>query len=582
MKRAFIYFIIIFFSIQAKSQDNINDFEELANGYFNQGKTAQAAEFYNKAGYAYWNRGNNTKALNAFQKAYDIFSGQGNIKASIAVGNNLGLIYLDEEKYANAHSAFTNVLAFARKTKNTLEIYNSLINVGTVAFELSSYNEAIAHTSEALVLAKEMSSLKALAKCYSLMAESYDKINDASNAYKYFELYSSIDKKIKAQEMENVMQTSAEEINRAHETKRITEIELKIKKGELKLTQDSLGVAERLAYERQMQVELRNEQLKKKELQLRYELHLRRTLITGIIIVGLFLIILGYFLWQKLKDNRTLKLQKEEITLQRNTLDVQNKKITDSIHYGLRIQQAILPDLNELYKRFDAFVIYRPKDIVSGDFYWFYELESENITTRFIALADCTGHGVPGAFMSMIGHRLLTEIVIERKTHEPSQVLDAINFHLRKALDQDNKQSVDGMDIAFCKIILRNGEYDELVFAGAKRPVMIYKRDEKKLTIVEGDRKGIGGFLSKENKVFTDKTIKITRGDSLFLYSDGIIDQPNTQRDRFGTTRFSKLINDNIDQPMSNIKTAIENTFDIYMKPEEQRDDVTIVGLNLS
>lgn len=581
MKNIF-FLITCLYSLTLWGQEKVNDFEELANGYYNQGKIVQAAEFYSKAGYAYWNKKDNARAASAFHKAYDIFSNQGNINASMTIGNNLGLIYLDDDKYTNAHTAFTNVLNYARKTKNTSEIFNALINVGNTALELSTYSEAISMAGEALTIAKEMNNLKSIAKCYSLFAESYEKMNDASNAYKYFELYSSIDKKIKMQEMEDVKQTSAEEINKAQEKKRITEIELKIKKGELKLTQDSLGVSARLAFERQMQLELRNEQLKKKEIQLRYELHIRRTLIVGIIVVVLFLFILSYLLKQKLRDNKMLKQQKEEIIEQRNKLDIQNKKITDSIHYGLRIQQAMLPDLNELDKRFDAFVIYRPKDIVSGDFYWFYETVTKNITNRFIALADCTGHGVPGAFMSMIGHRLLSEIVAERKIYQPSQVLETINTSLRKELDQDNKKSMDGMDMAFCRIILKDGQVDELIFAGAKRPILIGKQNENNLTMIDGDRKSIGGFHSSGDKPFTDKTLKMKTGDMLFLFSDGIIDQQNVKRDRFGTKRFSAIINDNIHEPMATIKTAIETSFDLYTRPEEQRDDITVLGLKMN
>src|SRR5208282_1992796 len=285
--------------------------------YFNQGKKIQAAEFYSKAGYAYWNKGNNTQAANVFQKAFDLFSDQGNTFAAVTVGNNLGIIYLDIAKYHDAYTAFSHVLMFAQKTKNNTDIFNALVNLGAIALEMNTYSDAISKTNEALTIAKELNNLKSIAKCYSILAESYEKMGDGNNAYKYFELYSSIDQKIKKQELEEVKEMSAEEVNKAHETKRITEIELKIKKGELKLTQDSLSVSERMAFEREMQVELRNEQL-----------------------------------------------QKKEITGQRNKLDEQNKKITDSIHYGLRIQQAMLPDLNELERRFEMFLMYRPKDIV--------------------------------------------------------------------------------------------------------------------------------------------------------------------------------------------------------------------------
>jgi serine phosphatase RsbU (regulator of sigma subunit) len=577
-----LFYLLVLIPVTLKGQEKMNELEELAKGYYDQGKLTQAAEFYSKAGYAYWNKGNLTQAASTFQKALDLFSAQGNINATITVGNNLGLIYSDDEKYKNAYTAFDKVLTYTRKTKNITEIFNALINTGTVAYEISSFRDAIAKATEALSLAKETNVLKSIAKCYSLLAECYEKMGDASSAYKYFELYSSIDKKIKEQELENVKQMSDEEIKDAHEKKRITEIELKIKKGELKLTQDSLSVSERLSYERQMQVELRNEQLKKKEIQLRYELHLRQTLILGITITVLFLLVLGYLLRQKLMDNKTLRQQKEEITNQRNKLDIQNKKITDSIHYGLRIQQAILPDVDIFHKRFDAFLIYRPKDIVSGDFYWFHEIEIGDITHRFIVVADCTGHGVPGAFMSMIGHSLISEIVIERKVYQPSQALELLNCNLRKALDQDNKKTMDGMDIAFCRLTLQNGQYDELVFAGAKRPILIHKLAENTFLTIDGDRKGIGGFLTGDTKLFTDKTIKIDTGDSLFLFTDGIVDQQNAKRVRFGTQRFISTINSNTHEPMLKIKTVIENTFDIYREAEYQRDDLTIIGLRLN
>ncbi len=579
--RIFFVYMLFLLPLAVQGQEAINEFEELANGYLNQGKSTQAAEFYSKAGYAYWNAGKNTRAALTFQKAYDLFSSQGNSFASITVGNNLGLIYLDDEHYHEAYTAFSNVLAFSRKTKNNNEIFNALINLGTISVELSTYNDAILKSTEALNIAKEMNNLKNIAKCYSILAESYEKNGDGNNAYRYFELYSSIDQKIKKQELEDVKNMSAEEVNKAHEKKRITEIELKIKKGELKLTQDSLTVSERLAFQRQMQVELRNEQLKKKEIQLRYEHQIRRNLILGIIIATLFLVVLGFLLRQKLKDNQTLRLQKEEITIQRNKLDEQNKKITDSIHYGLRMQQAMLPDMKQLEKSFEFFIIFKPKDIVSGDFYWYFETNVGDIFYRFVALVDCTGHGVPGAFMSMIGHRLLTEIVIERKIYQPSQVLELINMHLRKELDQENKKSMDGMDIAFCRFQMKNGQYDELLYAGAKRPLLISAQEEGILSLIEADRVGIGGYMTGESKTFTDKAFKINLGDIVILYTDGIIDQQNANRKRFGTNRFTSIISEHINEPMENIKTALEQAFNYYAEPEEQRDDVTVVGLRL-
>jgi serine phosphatase RsbU (regulator of sigma subunit) len=552
----------------------------LAKGYYNQGKLAQAAEFFSKAGYAYWNKSNSPKAAEVFQKAYDIFSNQNSVNASLTVSNNLGLIYLDNENYKNAYVAFSNALVYSKKSKNQVEIFNSLINLGMVSLELSNYNDATARANEALVIAKELNNLKSLAKCYSLFAESYEKMGDASSAYKYFELYSSVDQKIKSMEMDALKNMSAEEIGKANEKKRVTEIELKIKKGELKLTQDSLVVSERIAYERQMQIDLRNSQLREKEVQLRYERFIRKTLIFGIIFITSFLIMLVYLLVQKLRDNKTLKIQKEEITDQRNKLDIQNKKITDSILYGLRIQQAMLPGISKFERYFETFILYRPKDIVSGDFYWYYEIEVGALTYCFIAVVDCTGHGVPGAFMSMIGNRLLTEIIGEHQVYQPSVILAKINNGLRHELDQDKNKSMDGMDISLCRIAIQNKKYKEFIYAGAKRPLHKYgiKGD---FEVIEGDHKTIGGFIAQEDKTFSETTTQINAGDLFVMFTDGVIDQPNTDRSRYGTSRFTKAISAIKDKPMDSIKAHLEMDFELYRGDEEQRDDVTVLGLRL-
>lgn len=573
--------IFFFVFLQLVIAQERNDFEELASAYHNQGKIVQAAEYYSKSGYMYWNNGNKLKAIEVFQKAYEIFSKQSNEKASIVISNNLGLIYMDEGKINDAYTSFSNALNHARKTKNNIEIFNALLNTGNAALELSSYSEAIAKGMQAIDIAKEMNDLKLLRKCYSLLAGSYEKMGNTSEAYKYYEMYSAVDQKIKKVEMDEYKNMTSEEINKAQEKKRVAEIELKIKKGELKLTQDSLTVSEQLAHERQMQIELSNAQLRQKEVQLRYERHIKSTLIIGIIVVMLFLAILGFLLRQKLIDNTTLKRQKEEITTQRNKLDIQNKKITDSIFYGLRIQKAMLPDIAKLGNNFETFLIYRPKDIVSGDFYWFYQVEIKSVLNYFLAVIDCTGHGVPGAFMSMIGNRFLSEIIIEKKIYKPSEILFSIHEKLRHELKQENNITIDGMDIAICRIPVNEKKYDNLVFAGAKRPVLIYKANNDSIETIEGDNIIIGSPKTINKEDFIDKTSAIGSGDIIFMYTDGIIDQNNEKRNRFGTNKFLSIINDNKKEPMSKIDAAIEREFDIHKGGEEQRDDITVLGIRL-
>jgi serine phosphatase RsbU (regulator of sigma subunit)/Flp pilus assembly protein TadD len=566
-----ILFLVILNTATALCQ---NEFEILANGYYQEGKTSQAAEYYNKAGYAYWNRGDKENAAQAFEKAYSIFQQSNNYVACITLSNNLGLIYSELENNAKAETAFTNALYYARLLKNTHEIYNSLVNLSNIKIERGKYNEAIQNAKMALDIASEMNNLKNIGQCYSLLAESYEKAGDSKNAYKYFELYSATDKKIKQQEIELLKDMSTEEINRAQQQKQVAEIELKIKKGELKITQDSLFMAEKLALQRQIEINQKTAQLEQKELQLKYERNLRWLITSGLVVFMLFSVALILSL------NR-IKKQKEEITRQRNELNVKNKNITDSIFYGQRIQNAMLPDLSSIKDNFEAGLLYLPKDIVSGDFYWYRKVKFNDLEYDFFAVVDCTGHGVPGAFMSMIGNRLLNEIIGVRNKIEPSEILYYLNESLSNELRRTSTHTVDGMDIALCRFLeVADGEY-ELVFAGAKRPLIIYEKEKKSLQLIEGNLFSIGNLKKNTMKTYLEKHFILHRGDTVLMYSDGIIDQPNTERNKFGTPRFLCIANDLISMSLANFMVALQNAYDTFRDKEIQRDDITVLAISL-
>jgi len=572
--RLFVCEIILFSLISLSFQNDLNEFDLLARNYEEQGKIVQAADFYNKAGYAYWNKNNYVRAAYTFEKAYEYYDNANNIIACITIGNNLGLIYSETGNFSKAQTAFTNVLNYARRARNTQEIYNALINLTNVLIDLQSYSLAINYAKEALNIATEMNNLKNIAKCYSLLAEGYEKIGDAKSAYKYYDLFAVTDKKIKEKEIELIKNMSAEEISKANEQKRVTEIELKIKKGELKSTQDSLFVMERIALQRQIEINKRNAELQQKELQLKYERKIRKILVSGIVIILVFLIILSILSYH-------LKIQKTEITLQRNQLNIQNKNITDSILYGLRIQKAMLPPISTLNQYFETFVIYKPKDIVSGDFYWHRIIKYNTLTYHFIAVVDCTGHGVPGAFMSMIGNRLLNEIVETKKIIQPSEILTYLNEYLEKELNQNESQTNDGMDIALCRIASVNNNEYEVVFSGAKRPLFYFKNDDRKINIIEGNLISIGNIKRHNTKNFVEQHLKLESNDTIILFTDGIIDQPNAERKKFGTNQFIEILNENIPKGLNYCQKSLDLAFENHKNDIEQRDDLTILAIKL-
>ena len=238
--------------------------------------------------------------------------------------------------------------------------------------------------------------------------------------------------------------------------------------------------------------------------------------------------------------------QSEQLQIQSDEISHQHKQMTDSIRYAEKIQQAILPSGETLHQTFEKhFVIFRPKDIVSGDFYWTatiqtaapsiiprrspIEIQRGEVTKKIIAAVDCTGHGVPGAFMSVIGIILLNEIVHLKNTYNSDEILEALHEQIQKALRQDEKANADGMDVALCIVEEISETERNVYFTGAKRPLYYADNEvdmENKLQTLQGTRKSIGG-ITRNEKLFVCEKIRLQKGAKIYLTSDGLIDQPN-------------------------------------------------------
>jgi serine phosphatase RsbU (regulator of sigma subunit)/tetratricopeptide (TPR) repeat protein len=268
----------------------------------------------------------------------------------------------------------------------------------------------------------------------------------------------------------------------------------------------------------------------------------------------------------------------ENLVVSQKEIASQNLHITSSINYAKRIQQAMLPQ-REIFNDYFAenFIFYMPRDIVSGDFYW---ANYEN-NLMFVVVADCTGHGVPGAFMSLIGSSLLNQIIIEKEIKEPAQILTSLNMGVCKALQQSSNMGTiqvrDGMDLALCVIEkLITTDY-LLKFAGAKNGMMTVS--EGKMEIIEADRKAIGEKISNE---FTQKEINIPKNSYLYLFSDGFHDQIGKETNRrFMSKNLRNLLAENAEQPSEKQQEILETTFSAWKGNTRQLDDVLVVGLKL-
>jgi serine phosphatase RsbU (regulator of sigma subunit) len=274
--------------------------------------------------------------------------------------------------------------------------------------------------------------------------------------------------------------------------------------------------------------------------------------------------------------------------------------MTDSIRYAEKIQQAILPSQETLHQTFEKhFVIFRPKDIVSGDFYWTatiqtaassiiprrspIELQRGEVTKKIIAAVDCTGHGVPGAFMSVIGIILLNEIVHLKNTYNSDEILESLHKQIQKALRQDEKANADGMDVALC-IVEETTETERTVyFTGAKRPLYYAEKEVNKkseLQTLQGTRKSIGG-ITRKAKPFVCEKIQLQKGAKLYLTSDGLIDQPNAEGKKIGSRKFEEALQKIVDLPMEQQYVGLMQMLDLHQQDTPQRDDITVIGIEI-
>ena len=272
-----------------------------------------------------------------------------------------------------------------------------------------------------------------------------------------------------------------------------------------------------------------------------------------------------------------------EIHKQKNFIEIQNEQITSSINYAKNIQQAILPLGEDINKFFNSFVIFKPKQVVSGDFYWFVHLPAVgNLSEKvFFATVDCTGHGVPGAFMSMIGSRLLSEIVLEQKILSPKDILETLDQKVKVALRQETTDNNDGMDMAVCVMEKEDAKY-HFTFSGAKSDLYYYSKKDDDVTILSSERRSIGGTKHKRGNIkFTNKEFYLEKEDHIWLSTDGIIDQNNSERKRFGTPQFIELIKSVKDLSLIEQKHAFEEALAKHQGDEEQRDDITVWGIEL-
>jgi len=365
--------------------------------------------------------------------------------------------------------------------------------------------------------------------------------------------------------------------------RKIQEYELKEKQKILTESYEKLKEQKAESERRAKELELVQREKEISEREMRQNLIYLYLSLAGLALIATFSFYVYRSLREKKKANALLALQAQEIKEKSKLIEEKKKETEQSIHYAKRIQFAILPlekEISEFIK--DYFILYLPKDIVSGDFYFFYEKFAERKKV-YMACVDCTGHGVPGAFMSLIGNEKLRDAIDLKE--EPGEILSELNRNVKAVLKQSSEadSTRDGMDISLlCFNTDHNKKWNSVTYAGAHRPLWIIRKEADVIEEYKPTKVSIGGHTPND-QVFAQHQISLNPGDTFYIFSDGYADQFGGERmKKMMTGKFKEILLQIQHLSMADQKNYLENFFNEWKGPLEQVDDVLVIGIRLT
>jgi len=503
----------------------------------------------------------NDTAYKYLKPAVDSLKNKGNIVYYLQALSLLGDYYKNSHQYDKAFSLYSQLLDLQQKYGfNTIRTLADLAqlykNFADSIKNKEYYNKALNYALKGMQLSQQKHSLDYLTKFYLILSKIYATYGNYKNAYKYAILF--ID--------------SNNVLFNMQKTKAIQELETKYE-----------------TEKKQQEIEKQKLIIEKQKLQTKRDRAIQRSLISIsiLVIIIAFVLYRGYI--RKKRDNeiikrknllleqanREIEAQKNLVQKQKEEIETIHKKLTDSISYAQRIQNAAMPKAEELAALFkEYFIIFKPLQVVSGDFYWVKRVNQYII----LAVADCTGHGVPGAFVSMLGISLLNELVQKKEIIRTDILLEEMRKKVKIALGQlhDKTAQFDGMDIAVCAY---NTENNTLQYSGANRPLIIISKDGK-LTEYKPVKNPVAFYFAE--KPFTYQKIDIQPDDIIYLFTDGITDQFNKENHKFSKRRLKQMLLEIYYLPLAEQKNIIEKKLNEWMQETEQLDDITIMGVKFS
>lgn len=544
-----------------KNNSNAITFFNLASQLLiNSKNNANLSVVYAKLSSLYILENNLEKAFSINQLANELFIRTNDKKGSANCLINIGDIYGKQTKYEDAIKNYNEALKYYQSTNDNKMLVRLYSRIGNTYSNFGDFNNAKINLNKAFDIASKSnlnSDAETILKSIEVVNKNSTNFNKSQTNFAAQEKHTLVDNADYLIRQNNLSITEIEKLS----------IENQVKAFKLKAQQDELIKTKIEADNKAKKILLLEKETELKEINLQKQKVIIFIISLGLAIVTLLVLFIVHSL-------RITKKQKNIIQVQKNIVDEKQRRIISGINAASIIQSSILPRKNLLDKLLlNHFIIYLPKDIVSGDFYWVKDLGSEIL----FAVIDCTGHGVPGAFMSLHGYNLLERIVMEKKIRQPNQILDELNTSIIQTMadDKDVAYVKNGMDMTLIKL---NKVTNELEFCGAKNNLLISRNN----TIIEmkSDRMSIGHIFEGS---FNLKKEKLQSADIIYLYTDGFKDQKGGRDNRcFLDERFKKLLIEvsslDLDEQ---VKVIQKNHFD-WKGTNEQTDDICLVGIKIN
>lgn len=598
------------FMAAIEAMENINDdngiaiaYNKLGNVYVSQADFPIAMEYYIKSlnikdsvgdskGMAntYSNIGNalfqmydTEQALDYYMKSIEIDKANGNEIGMAKTLMNVGMVNVEVFNYEEAIRYFEESIQIHLSSNNKLEIANCYTNMALVYMETNNNNKALDYFKKSLELYSEFGAEQGMASVYSNMGFFFSMNENYAEAIDYLKKGIRIAQKINSiQDIERTAQALSDAYQRVGNYKEAFNYFVLYKNMYDKLNNENNSrqfTQMEMNYDFEQQRKEIEFQQHKKEVEHKAEIKRQQMLLIFIVLGTLALLIFAIFIYRsykrKQRDNEVLTRQKEAIEKQSIKINKQHKDITASIQYAKRIQTALLPPDSLLDSLLlDYFVLYKPRDIVSGDYYWITEKNSKIA----LVVADCTGHGVPGAFMSMLGISFLNEIIQQIDELGSSVILNKLREYIIKSLRQSNEigENKDGMDLA---MIVIDRDLKTVQYSGAYNPLILIRNGE--LIQYKADKMPIG-ISDKAGISFSDVKIPYETGDTIYMFSDGYVDQFGGPKNaKFKSRPFKNLLLEIQNKSMTEQLAILDTTIEEWKQDYEQIDDIIVSGIRL-